>query len=240
MLFALAMDFQDHPDSGPTEVAQVLTAISPPTIQDSVQPHGLSEVKPSSWDSSGGTSSFSNSSQSNLGNGMVDEVDNVITQYNAQNGQLIILDDLSVENGALPAHSALPGSLSGDAKYVEVTVKRGDVLERIARAHGSSVQAIVKMNNLSSEKISVGQVLRIPPGEKKPLNIGAAEAAAHKWEPKKEVAAGEPVYYTIKSGDNPWKIARQFHVKFDDLLRLNSLDEAKARNLKVGDKIRVK
>ena len=58
-----------------------------------------------------------------------------------------------------------------------------------------------------------------------------------KKEPK---AADEPVYYVIKSGDNPWKIARQFGVKYDEILRLNQLDEEKARNLKIGDRVRVK
>ena len=50
----------------------------------------------------------------------------------------------------------------------------------------------------------------------------------------------EPVYHTIKNGDNPWKIAKQFRIKVEDLLRLNDLDEAKARNLKVGEKIRIR
>lgn len=50
----------------------------------------------------------------------------------------------------------------------------------------------------------------------------------------------EPQYYTLKSGDNPWKVAKQFRVGFGELLKLNHLDEAKARNLKPGDVLRVK
>lgn len=48
------------------------------------------------------------------------------------------------------------------------------------------------------------------------------------------------MYYIVKGGDNPWKIAKQFQVNFDDILRLNNLDEEKARNMKIGDRIRVK
>ncbi|MBS0655263.1 MAG: LysM peptidoglycan-binding domain-containing protein [Verrucomicrobia bacterium] len=63
-------------------------------------------------------------------------------------------------------------------------------------------------------------------------------------EPVKEqkVAVSEvvPQYYVLKSGDNPWLIARRFHLKFEDLLKLNDLDEEKARNLKVGQKIRIR
>ena len=44
----------------------------------------------------------------------------------------------------------------------------------------------------------------------------------------------------MKKGDNPWKIAKQFNVRFEDLLKMNNLDEERARNMKIGDKIRVK
>jgi LysM repeat protein len=50
----------------------------------------------------------------------------------------------------------------------------------------------------------------------------------------------QPEYYVIKSGDNPWTIARKFHIKFEDLLRLNNLDEEKAKNLKIGQKLRIR
>lgn len=139
---------------------------------------------------------------------------------------------------------------SGDQHYVDVTVKRGDALEKIARSNGTSVEAIKKANHLSSAKLSVGQVLRIP--TKKSLET--ADAASQKTRPAQpQVAALPPkevekkinpstdaVYYTIKSGDSPWKIAKQHNVPFEDLLKLNNLDEERARTLKIGDRIRVK
>lgn len=47
-------------------------------------------------------------------------------------------------------------------------------------------------------------------------------------------------FYTVKPGDNPWKIAKKFHLSFEKLLQLNHLDEAKARNLKVGQQLKIK
>ena len=47
-------------------------------------------------------------------------------------------------------------------------------------------------------------------------------------------------YYIVKAGDNPWKIAKKFHLSFEKLLQLNHLDEAKARNLKVGSRLRIR
>lgn len=109
--------------------------------------------------------------------------------------------------------------------YVTITVKRGDMLERIARANGTTVQKLKQLNQLQDEKIEIGQILRVP------------VAQAGDETPKKKTESEE--YYVIKNGDNPWKIAKQFNVPFDDLLILNRLDEEKARKLKAGDKIRV-
>lgn len=47
-------------------------------------------------------------------------------------------------------------------------------------------------------------------------------------------------WYTIKSGDNPWKIAKSEKIDYDDILKLNQLTESKAKNLKPGDRIRIK
>lgn len=135
-----------------------------------------------------------------------------------------------------------------DMHVVEVIVKRGDALEKIARNNGTTIEAIKKANNLSSTKLSVGQVLKVPTSKKNVTEITSSTkpikqvAIVNQKETEKKAAitAAEIQYYTIKNGDNPWKIAKQYNVKFDDLLKLNGLDEERARNLKVGDKIRIR
>lgn len=116
---------------------------------------------------------------------------------------------------------------------IEITVKRGDALEKIARSHGTTVEAIKKANSLTSDKLKIGQVLRVTEGDtkEKPASGNKSETSA---------AAPQEKYYTIKNGDNPWKIAKKFNLKVDELLKMNDLDEDKARNLKVGDQIQVK
>lgn len=120
-----------------------------------------------------------------------------------------------------------------DDEFAEVTVKRGDFLEKIARVNGTTVTEIKRLNNLSNDRIDIGQVLIVP--ARKEVASPQPTAVA-----EQRVSTDDADYYTIKSGDNPWNIARQYRVNFDELLRLNNLDEAKARNLKPGDKIRVK
>ena len=48
------------------------------------------------------------------------------------------------------------------AEFTEVKVKKGDVLEKIARQHHSSVAEIMKANKLTSTNLRIGQVLKIP------------------------------------------------------------------------------
>jgi LysM repeat protein len=51
------------------------------------------------------------------------------------------------------------GTESGNTTY---TVKSGDTLTKIAKAHGSTVKAIEAANGLTTTKIKVGQKLKIP------------------------------------------------------------------------------
>lgn len=175
-----------------------------------------------------------------------DEVDNVLKEY-AANPILLQSDIVEDTPGPVPvpepeAPKAPEPATDTDVKapegkFVEVTVKRGDALSKIARANNTTVEAIKKANNLPNEKLNIGQVLKVPtstPSAQVPAPKPKAAAEA------KPVAQGDVEYYTIKNGDNPWKIAKQFHVRFDELLKLNNLDEEKARNLKPGDKLRVK
>jgi LysM repeat protein len=51
------------------------------------------------------------------------------------------------------------GSSTGEEAY---TVKSGDTLTKIAKAHGTTVKAIRAENSLTTDHIKVGQKLKIP------------------------------------------------------------------------------
>jgi len=117
-----------------------------------------------------------------------------------------------------------------EVRYVTITIKRGDALEKIARANRTTVAKIKDANNLRGDRLSIGQVLRIPlPPETEAELISDAPPIEEEAE-----------YYTIQGGDNPWKIAKKFNVRFNTLLELNHLDEENARKLRAGDKLRVR
>jgi LysM repeat protein len=121
---------------------------------------------------------------------------------------------------------AIVESQPAESTTHEVKVKKGDVLEKIARQNHVTVNDLMKANKLSSTRLKIGQTLKIPSkGAKQSLAAASNETAQ---------------YYTIKNGDNPWTIAVKHHMKVDQLLKLNNMNEDKARRLKPGDRIRIK
>ena len=168
-----------------------------------------------------------------------DEFDRVLNHLAVNEpSQPIIIDELpnqetKVVSEATQVGLIPPSQKENEVACVDVTVKRGDSLEKISKANGTTVTAIMKANNLKSEKLKIGQVLHVPMAQKKESKPSTPVIT-------KTSDSEEVEYYVIKSGDNPWKIAKQFHVKLDDLLKLNNFNEEKARNLKVGDKIRIR
>jgi peptidoglycan DL-endopeptidase LytF len=115
------------------------------------------------------------------------------------------------------------------ASYKEIKVKKGDALEKIARANRTTVQEIMRYNQLSSTQLKIGQVLKIP--SKKNQNPSNKSN-------KQEFV--EVHYYVVKNGDNPWTIAIKNQMKVEELLQLNGLNEEKARKLKPGDQLRIR
>lgn len=148
----------------------------------------------------------------------------------------LVDDDL----GLIPEKSApvvtvpekIRSSEIDEVKVVDIIVKKGDSLDKIARANGTTIDAIKQTNKLKTERLAIGQHLKVPVVLKKSAKTESPPAPAS--------TPDDARYYTLKSGDTPWKIAKQQQVSMDDILRLNKLDEEKARNLKVGDKIRIR
>lgn len=105
-----------------------------------------------------------------------------------------------------------------NTKYIEVTVKSGDYLERIGKENNVSAAEIMSYNNLKTTQLRIGQVLRIP----------LKEDGNHKIKtPIKQ--------YIVKVGDTPWKIANDHNMKLEELLKLNHLDKESSKQLKPGD-----
>lgn len=110
-------------------------------------------------------------------------------------------------------------------EFLDHIVKSGESLEKIARKYQIRVADLKEMNHLKDNFLKIGQKLVVKHGQTRKLEL-------------KIDNDGE--YYLVKTGDSPWTIAMKNHIKVDDLLRLNDLNEQKARKLKPGDKLRIR
>lgn len=79
-----------------------------------------------------------------------------------QIGQVLQLPAGDEPASASPARAQTNASATMNAASRRYVVKSGDRLERIARAHRTTVKAIKKANGLTSDHIKVGRVLRMP------------------------------------------------------------------------------
>lgn len=96
-----------------------------------------------------------------------------------------------------------------------VTVKKGDTLYRIAKAHGLSAEQLRALNGLKDNTIEVGQVLRI--AGKLPQKAAGAAAT-----PSKPVSS---TVYTVKTGDTVYRIAAQHGLSVAKLRAINNLKD---------------
>jgi membrane-bound lytic murein transglycosylase D len=117
-----------------------------------------------------------------------------------------------------------------EVSWEEYRVRSGDSLISIANRNQITVNTLKDINKLSSNNLSVGQVLNIP---KQP-----SSAIAHKLLYQRtsvpQVAATQPAStrsYRVKNGDNLWQIAQSHNVRVSDIQRWNRLS---GNNLRVG------
>jgi len=148
----------------------------------------------------------------------LDQVDTLLSKFVAQ--------EAKVEVPVVPA-KAEEVMIIPPSNSKEIIVKQGDNLDKLAKTYHTSVQEIIKMNRLSDSKLHIGQILYVPKVEEP---VPTAVPASVK---------GEVKYYVVKHGDNPWTIAIKNGLKVEELLKLNGLDESKAKKLKPGDKLRI-
>lgn len=111
----------------------------------------------------------------------------------------------SIANYAKVSYS--PANMEG--YYI---VKKGDSLWSIASKNNTTVDNIKKLNNLSSNNLSIGQVLK--------LSYDAENGSAE-----------ESNIYTVKKGDSLWLIANKYGTTVDELSSANGL---KSNTLSIG------
>ncbi len=122
------------------------------------------------------------------------------------------LNGLTSTNLSIGQVLKIPGQAPS---YFNYTVVAGDTLFALAQRFGTTVQAIMQLNGLTSTTLSIGQVLRIP-GQ----------------------APTPPSYfnYTVVAGDSLFLLAQRFGTTVQAIIQLNGLTST---NLYIGQVLKI-
>lgn len=116
-------------------------------------------------------------------------------------------DTLSIGQSLLvPAGEVVEDIITEDTTYI---VKSGDTLYSIARIYNTTVDELKSLNNLKTNLLSVGQVLKVP-------------------------TTKITTTYIVEKGDTLYSIANRFNTTVDELKKLNNLTST---NLKIGQEL---
>ena len=124
----------------------------------------------------------------------------IARRYNTTISELMSINNLSStllsvgQELRIPVETTTP---TGE-NYIEYVVKSGDNLYSIAERYNTTASALMQYNDLSTNLLSIGQIIRIP-------------------------TAGAPITYTVKSGDNLYSIAQKYNTTVDELKQKNNL-----------------
>ena len=149
-----------------------------------------------------------------------DSLYKIAQKYHTTVDELKKLNNLSSSNLTIGMKLKIPVSssttnneeMSPSTKTYTYQVKKGDTLYQIAKNNNTSVAKLKKLNNLSSNTLTIGQTLLIP-------------------SPKEEY-----FIYTVVKGDTLYQIAKKNNTTIDEIKKLNDLT---TNTLKIGQKIKI-
>ncbi|WP_439147029.1 N-acetylmuramoyl-L-alanine amidase [Vibrio sp.] len=121
-----------------------------------------------------------------------------------------------------PEGIILSNATSSTGSASQHKVSRGESLSVIASKYGTSTQTLMKLNNLKSSSLAIGQVLKIPSSAS-----GSSSSSAVKT---------KTITHTVKSGEYLGKIASRYKVRVADIKRENRL---RSETVRVGQKLRI-
>jgi len=131
-----------------------------------------------------------------------------------------VIDIIDLNN--LTTTVVIPGQIlkipnqSSKPTFTTYIVKRGDTLYGISNSYGVSVDEIKRLNNLTSNLLSIGQELLIPTD--------------------KTITETNYEVYTVISGDTLYSIANKYGVSVDDIKKTNNLS---SNLLSVGQRLQI-
>lgn len=141
-----------------------------------------------------------------------DSLWDIAKEYNTTVDTLKKINNLSNDKLTINQQLFIPKSDNSSVKNtgeINYVVQKGDNLWTIANKYDTTISDIKKLNNLKTNTLQIGQVLKIP---------------------------GSTNYntYTVKKGDSLWKIADKYGTTVNKLMTINNLDST---TLQIGQSL---
>lgn len=111
---------------------------------------------------------------------------------------------------------------------VTYTIQKGDNLYSIAKKFGTTVDKIIKDNNLKTNILNIGDTIKVSDNTK----ISAIEECYG----DDFVPPTDYTEYTVQKGDSLYSIAKRYNTTVNDILEYNNL---KSTSLSLGQKLKI-
>ena len=124
-----------------------------------------------------------------------DSLYKIAQNYDATVSEIMQLNNLTSTSLSIGQVLEIPAKNVSSNAYI---VKSGDSLYKIAQNYNTTVDELKKLNNLTSNLLGIGQILKIP-------------------------ATTSNNTYVVKKGDSLYKIAQNNNTTVNELIRINNL-----------------
>lgn len=150
-----------------------------------------------------------------------DTLYSISRQYNTTVDAIKNLNNLSTNELSIGQSLKIPGIIlptpgEEPQKIIIYIVQKGDSLYGIAKRYNTTVDEIKKLNNLTNNLLSIGQILKIPEEIVEPISPN--------------------VTYIVKKGDSLYNIARQYNTTVENIKTLNKLT---SNSLSIGQTLQI-
>lgn len=128
---------------------------------------------------------------------------------------------------------------SSSANSFDYTVVAKDNLNLIAEKFATTTADIKKLNNLSSNNLQIGQVLRIPFTKNTPTTSNTVNTPIVQPKPQETIISSNPngvTEHTVKPKEYLGVIAKQYGITVEELKELNGLT---SNNLRIGQILKI-